>query len=81
MNMQRVQLILERSQREEIVRLAREQNRSVSEMTRDLLRLALRELRQRRMEQAAQVLAADYRSDPELTAFTVLDGEEADASR
>lgn len=81
MMLERVQIILERKQREEIARIAREEKRSISEVTRELLKLALRERRRWQMEQAAQILRQDYQSDPELTAFTALDGEDWDEAR
>jgi len=81
MMLERVQIILERDQRREIARIAREEKRSISEVTRDLLRLALRERQRQQMEMAAKILEQDYRSDPELTAFTVLDGEDWNEAR
>ncbi|NPV86276.1 MAG: hypothetical protein HPY45_09750 [Anaerolineae bacterium] len=78
---ERVQIILERDQRREIARIAREEKRSISEVTRGLLKLALRERQRRQMEIAAQILEQDYQSDPELTAFTAMDGEDWDEAR
>ncbi|GAB4471116.1 MAG: hypothetical protein Kow0088_04520 [Anaerolineales bacterium] len=80
MKYERVQILLERSQREIISDLAKQQRRSVSEVTRDLLNLALRELRRQRIQQAANLLAEEYQTNPELTAFLVLDGEDWDAT-
>lgn len=76
MNMYRAQIILEKQQHELLAHIAREEGKSLSETVRELLDLALRERRRRQMELAAQTLLADYRSDPDLTAFTALDGEE-----
>ncbi|MCC9074902.1 hypothetical protein FKZ61_002070 [Litorilinea aerophila] len=76
MNMYRAQIILEKKQHELLSRIAREEGKSISETVRDLLELALRERRRHQMELAAQALLEDYHSDPELTAFTALDGED-----
>jgi len=81
MVLERVQIILEQDQRRQIARIAEQEGKSVSEVTRELLRLALKERQKRQIKLAAQLLAEDYRSDPELTAFTALDGEDWDAAR
>jgi Arc/MetJ-type ribon-helix-helix transcriptional regulator len=81
MALERVQIILEQDQRRQIARIAEQEGKSVSEVTRELLRLALKERQKRQIELAAQLLAGDYRSDPELTAFTALDGEDWDEAR
>ena len=75
MRMYRAQIILEKPQHEILVRIAHEEDKSISETVRDLLELALRERRRRQMERAAQALLENYRSDPELTAFTALNGK------
>lgn len=75
MSMYRAQILLEKQQREMLVRIAHEEGKSISETVRDLLELALRERRRRQMERAAQALLEDYCNDPELTAFTALDDE------
>ena len=76
MMLQRVQIILEQDQRRQIARIAEQEGKSVSEVTRELLRLALKERQKRQVALAAQILQEDYRSDAELTAFTALDGED-----
>lgn len=81
MALQRVQIILEQDQRRQIARIAEQEGKSVSEVTRELLRLALKVRQKRQIELAAQILQEDYRSDAELTAFTVLDGEDWDEAR
>lgn len=81
MVLQRVQIILEQDQRRQIARIAEQEGKSVSEVTRELLRLALKERQKRQIELAAQILQEDYRSDAELTAFTALDGEDWDGAR
>lgn len=81
MVLQRVQIILEQDQRRQIARIAEQEGKSVSEVTRELLRLALKERQKRQVALAAQILQEDYRSDAELTAFTALDGEDWDEAR
>lgn len=81
MVLQRVQIILEQDQRRQIARIAEQEGKSVSEVIRELLRLALKERQKRQIELAAQILQEDYCSDVELTAFTALDGEDWDEAR
>lgn len=76
MNMYRAQIILEKQQHELLAQIAREEGKSLSEVARELIRFALRERQRRQMELAAQILLEDYRANPDLTAFTALDGEE-----
>ncbi len=79
MKYERVQILLELGQRRAIAQLVKQQQRNLSDMTRFLLNFALRELRRRQIQQAANLLAEDYQTNPELTAFTVLDAEEKGA--
>lgn len=81
MVLERVQIILEQDQRRQIARIARQEGKSVSEVTRELLRLALKERQKKQIELAAQILQEDYRNDPKLTEFTELDGEDWDEAR
>jgi hypothetical protein len=55
------------------------ERRSLSDLVREMLRLQLEEHRQRSLAAAAQALLADYRDDPELSAFTALDAEDIHA--
>lgn len=80
MILKRVQIILEQDQRRQIARIAEQEGKSISEVARELLRLALKERQKRQVELAAQILQEDYRSDSELTAFTALDGEDWDGT-
>lgn len=75
MNLYRAQIILEKQQHELLAQIAREEGKSLSEVARELIRFALRERKRRQMELAAQILL-EYRSNPDLTAFTALDGED-----
>ncbi|BAJ64449.1 MULTISPECIES: hypothetical protein [Anaerolinea] len=81
MNLYRAQIILEKQQHEQLSQIAHEEGKSISEVARELIRLALRERQRRQMEMAAQILQEDYQNDPELTAFTALDGEDWDETR
>lgn len=76
MNLYRAQIILEKQQHERLAQIAREEGKSLSEVARELIYFALRERQRRQMELAAQILLDEYRSNPELTAFTALDGED-----
>ncbi len=61
--------------------LAKQHLRSLSEIRRDLLNLGLRKWRRQRLQQAANLLSEEYRTNPELSVFTALDGENWDAAR
>ncbi|WP_299029299.1 hypothetical protein [uncultured Thermanaerothrix sp.] len=74
MNWYHVQILLARRQHERLAQIAREVGKSLSEVARELIRFALRERQRRQMERAAQVLPDEHRSNPDLTAFTTLDG-------
>lgn len=76
MNLYRAQIILEKQQHERLAQIAREEGKSLSEVARELIHFALRERQRRQMELAAQILLDEYRSNPELTAFTAIDGED-----
>jgi len=74
--MQRTQILLEPEQHQALTEIARKENRSLSDLIREMLQAMLEERRQQELAQAAQALLADYQNDPELTAFTALDGED-----
>ena len=74
--MERIQILLEPVERQALKQLADEANTSMSNIVRGLLRERLKERRRAKLRQAAQLMADEYRSDPDLTAFSVLDGEE-----
>ena len=74
--MQRTQISLEPEQHRALAEIARREHRSLAEVIRQMIDLSLRERQQRELEQAARALLDDYQSDPELTAFTALDGED-----
>jgi hypothetical protein len=72
----RTQILLEPSQRRQLADIARRENRSLSEIVREMIDAQLAARRREEMAAAAQALLSDYQTDPELTAFTVLDSEE-----
>ena len=71
----RTQIILRETQRHAIEKLAKEQSRSVSEIVRSMIDAQLRVEDERRLRKAAESLRDDYLNDPELTAFSAIEGE------
>ncbi len=76
MNLYRAQIILEKQQHDQLMQIAREEGKSLSEVARELIRFALQERQRHQMELAAQVLLEEYRNNPDLTAFTAPGGED-----
>jgi predicted CopG family antitoxin len=74
--MQRTQISLEPEQHKALAEIARRERRSLSDVIRQMIDEEIRLRKQRELEQAALALLADYKSDPELTAFSALDGED-----
>ena len=74
--MERIQILLEPTDRRALEQLAAAAQTSMSNIIRDLLRKRIKEQRQAKMRQAAELMADEYRHDPELTALTALDGDE-----
>jgi hypothetical protein len=72
----RTQILLEPSQRRQLAEIAHRENRSLSEIVREMVDAQLSVRKRQAMAAAAQALLSDYQTDPELTVFTVLDGEE-----
>lgn len=80
--MERVQILLETTEWQALKQLAEDGRTSMSEVMRDLLRERIKQHKREKLRRAAQRMAGEYRADPELTAFTALDGDEVlDASR
>jgi hypothetical protein len=71
----RTQVILEETQHKTLVRIARQERRSLSDLVRAWLDEQLRIHEQDQLAQAAELLRQDYSTDGELTSFTSLDGE------
>ena len=72
----RTQILLEPSQRRSLAWIAKREKRSLSDLIREMVDLQLAERKRQEMAAAAQALLTDYQTDKELTAFTVLDGED-----
>jgi predicted transcriptional regulator len=75
----RTQILLDSETRTRLDEIARLEERSLSDLVREMLREQLRLQRQQKMAAAAQVLLHDYQTDEELTAFLALDGEDIHA--
>jgi hypothetical protein len=71
----RTQIILREAQRRAIEKLAREQSSSVSEVVRSMIDAQLRVENERLLRKAAENLRDDYLNDPELTAFSAIEGD------
>ena len=76
MGLQRTQIMLERSQHQMLTSIAREENRSVSDLVREMIERELRYRQRRQIMLAARELQADYMTNPALTEFTALDGDD-----
>jgi Ribbon-helix-helix protein, copG family len=74
--MHRTQILLEPAQHAELSAIAGREQRSLSDLVREMLRLQLEARRKRSLAAAAEALLADYRDDPELSAFAALDAED-----
>ena len=76
MELYRAQILLEKSQHEILSQIAREENRSLSEIVREMIERELRYRQRRQMMLSARELQADYSTDPALTEFTALDSDD-----
>jgi predicted DNA-binding ribbon-helix-helix protein len=74
--MYRTQILLKPEQHRILTEIARQEKRSLSELIREMVDKLVIERRQSALTAAAQALLADYQTDPELTAFQVLNGED-----
>ena len=73
---QRVNIILNESQRMFLQRISEERGASVSEIIRELIEDKKKEEQAARLANAADLLADEYRQNEELTVFTTLDSED-----
>ena len=73
--MVRTQIILREAQRRALERLAQKQSSSVSEIVRNMIDAQLRVENERLLREAAESLRDDYLNDPELTAFSAIEGD------
>jgi len=77
--MVRTQILLEPEQHEILKEIARQEKRSISDIVREMLDNQIKVQQRRRLSLAAGELLADYQADPDLTAFTALDGDDFNA--
>lgn len=75
----RTQILLDPETRARLDDVARREDRSVSDLVREMLQEQLRLRARQQMAEAAHALRADYETDPELTAFSALDGDDLHA--
>jgi len=74
--MHRTQILLEPEQHKTLTEIARQERRSLSDLVREMADRLIVEHKQEALSHAAQTLLADYQTDPELTAFQDLNGED-----
>ena len=77
--MHRTQILLEQEQHKALKAIARQENRSLSDVVREMLQKQLEERKKMELTKAAKALLPDYQGDSELTAFTALDAEDFNA--
>jgi len=76
MELHRTQILLEKGQHQILALIAQEENRSLSEIVREMIERELRYRQRRQMLLAARELQADYNTDPNLIQFTALDTDD-----
>lgn len=76
MELYRTQILLEKTQHEILTQIAQEENRSLSDIVREMIERELRYRQRHQMMLAAHELQAYYDTDPELNAFSALDSED-----
>lgn len=76
MELQRTQILLEKSQHQLLTLIAEEEQRSLSDVVREMIERELRYRQRRQMLLAARELQADYATNPDLTEFTALDADD-----
>lgn len=76
MELQRTQILLEKNQHQILTLIAGEENRSLSEIVREMIDRELRYRQRRQMLLAARELQEDYKTDSALTEFTAIDSDD-----
>lgn len=76
MELQRTQILLEKSQHQLLTLIAEAEQRSLSDVVREMIERELRYRQRRQMLFAARELQADYATNPDLTEFTDLDADD-----
>jgi predicted DNA-binding ribbon-helix-helix protein len=74
--MLRTNIFIEERQHQQIKEMAERENQNFSSMLREILDEGVRARKRRQLEKAAEIMASEYTTDKELTAFMALDGED-----
>ncbi|MBW6474297.1 MAG: ribbon-helix-helix protein, CopG family [Anaerolineaceae bacterium] len=74
--MERIQVLLDPWDRQELEKLAKEANMSMSGIIRDLIRDYVSRQKKIKLRKAAELMENEYRVNDELTAFSALDSED-----
>jgi metal-responsive CopG/Arc/MetJ family transcriptional regulator len=74
--MERVQLLLDPRDRQELEKLAKEANTSMSGIIRELIRDYVSRQKKLKLRRAAELMENEYRVDSHLTDFSALDSED-----
>ena len=74
--MLRTQILLDPIQHKLLAELAQHERTSMSDIVRKMLDEAFRAQKHRALVEASEWMAQIYKTDPELTAFSALDGED-----
>ena len=74
--MERTQIMLEEEQKRILNQIDEQEERSFSELVREMLNEQIEEHQKSELAAAAQSMLIDYTTDEELLAFTALDGED-----
>ena len=74
--MERTQIMLEAEQKKILKKIAEREERTFSELVREMLDEQIEKHQKSKLAAAAQALLIDYTTDEELLAFTALDGED-----
>ncbi|MFN2304236.1 MAG: CopG family transcriptional regulator [Anaerolineales bacterium] len=74
--MERTQIMLEPEQKQILKKIADQEERSFSELVREMLDEQIKKHQKLKLVAAAKALMDDYKTDEELLAFKVLDGED-----
>ncbi len=74
--MERTQIMLEPEQKQILKIIADREERSFSDLVREMLDEQIAKRQKSRLAEAAQALLNDYTTDEELIAFTAIDGDD-----
>ena len=77
--MKRTQIMLEDDKKQILKRIAKQDNKSLSALVREMLDEQIKEHQNSQLKYAAQALLMDYKTDEDLLSFASLDGEDFQA--